>query len=90
MANQYFAPQRDLAAAASLSVTVFVWMGRRVQAHLSLCVPAVLGADRGNVAIMPKETPTKTFQASKHMIYEEIMSRAQQVLQSNVSCLDPI
>lgn len=54
MANRCFAPQRDLAAAASLSVTVFVRMGRRVQAHLSLCVPAELGADRGNVAIMPK------------------------------------
>ena len=46
MANRYFAPEHDLAAAAFLSVPVFIWIGRRVQAHLSLCVPAVLGADR--------------------------------------------
>lgn len=46
MASRYFAPDRDLAAAAFLGVPVFIWTGRRVQAHLSLCVPAVLSADR--------------------------------------------
>lgn len=30
----------------SLVVSVFVQIGRRVQAHLSLCVPAALSNDR--------------------------------------------
>lgn len=72
----------------SLVVPVFIQIGRGVQAHLSLCVPAALSDDRRNVEVMPKKIIT--FQASKHMIDEEIMARIQQVLQSNASCLDPI
>lgn len=72
----------------SLVVPVFVWIGRRAQAHLSLCVPAALSADRWNVVVMPKEIIM--LQASKHMIYEEITARAQPVLRSYASGLDPI